>query len=253
MQRRNPGRTTSVSIAPNSVFSLTGAGWICRSKESWDEKHHDFFAKNDLFYKNTITRSAGFYHVQSKSGPNIVDRSEWILEANDGQMHARLFLQVISGDFKHGILIFDLEDQNFAFNVRDAIAQLITSNFLALRLDTQKVIPFSETAVQCLDYLFANRCENLINFNREWLPDVKIQPAYQIDQETWLKTEVCKKSLNSLSWLKKRVERESATKARVNSEKKRPWFLSLLTVGRNRKQSGKMIHPLEEFRGSTFR
>jgi hypothetical protein len=249
MQRRELCRTTTPSIAPSSALSLTGSGWRCLHRDTWDAQHTDFYAKNSSLYKSAIWRFFPPLRHRKPGDLGLIDAGSWVIGASDGQLLARLNLQKIVGDFNHGLLFVDVkDDQSSGVDLSEVFAQLITSTFMTMRLDTQKIIPLSAAA----NYHAGTICDvpetPVMSFNPDILPEVTTYVTYQVEQHAWLASAAGQKSLEALSWLKKRIERTEAIRKLANEEPKKSWVFSILTFGRKRRRKEIMVHPLDQMR-----
>ena len=251
MQRRDFSRTTSSSIAPTSALSLTGSGWKCLHRETWDSQHADFFAKKSHLYESGISRFAPSARRRKPGEPGLNDVTSWVIETTNGQLLGRAHLQKIAGDFSHGLLFVDVEDdQPETVNLSEVLAQLITSTFMTMRLDTQKVIPLNKMANHHAGTICDVPESPVMSFTLDILPEITTHVTYRLEQHAWLASAAGKKSLETLTWLKKRIERTEAIRKLATEEPKRSWLFSLLTFGRKRRRKEKMVHPLDVMRGS---
>lgn len=249
MQRRDLSRTTTSSIAPSSALSLTGSGWKCLHRETWDTQHADFFVKNSPLYDSAISHFSPPSRRRKPGEPGLVDVASWVIETTDGQLLARLNLQKICGDFNHGLLFVDAED-NFSTGVdlSEILAQVITSTFMTMRLDTQKIIPLNAVATHHAGTICDVPESNVMSFTPGILPEVTTHATYQLEQQAWLASAAGQKSLETLTWLKKRLERTEAIRKLATKEPKQSWLFSLLTFGRRGRRREEMVHPLDRIR-----
>lgn len=228
---------TAPIIAPTHSVSLTGEGWRCLHRDGWSEKHHEFFGQSTVFYKNTMSSLSSYYSKQGKNSSARANTEFWTIEmGEDLRPIGRVTLQIIGGTFHQGLLFLDLDD--IAIHVPTSLlGQLITYAFLTGELATLKIISLSaqaNKAVQSFDPKFSG---NVITFSRSHLPDTREQTLYQLEPEAWFDSAPGQKSLESLLWLKKRLERARAMALSSNKrKKKRPFLFSLLTLGKSRRR-----------------
>jgi hypothetical protein len=241
-------QVTSSSISPFRAISLLDARWKCLHQEQWSNQHHEFFIKTSNFCKSTILKCQPTTAIQNKRPSKILDPIHWILELNPSELIGRFTLQIISSDFRHGILFIDLDIVPNQIDVMPIISQLISSIFLSLSVDTQKIIAMSqasERALSTIPQLKANQIGVILDSS---LPSFERISSYDTDKMSWLESECGKASLESLSWLQKRVTRMKSIESLHSKPEKTSWIFSVLTLGRRRKTREPMVHPLIQFR-----
>jgi hypothetical protein len=245
MLHRNISQSSSNIIASYGAVSLTTAGWSIRAREAWNDKHHEFFLESAAFYQSTIFQMTAFFGASKKYSSKIRAYESWIIESKDGELLGRIQLHLTNGDFDHGILFVDLEPNASKIAIGDAISQLITCLFLALSLDTQKIVPLNAIAVACIKEVCETEPTKVLSLSLGWLPEIRQPLLFHFDQNIWMSSPNAERALKSLEWLKKRMDRMASSKKFEEKEQKRHWFVNLLTFGRNRRRSRKMIHPLD--------
>lgn len=234
------------SISSYGPVSLRTSEWTLRHRDTWDEKHHEFFAKSFDFYQNTMRKLAsGLRHAQ-KPGQKAFSQESWVLESAKGFLFGRIQLQFVLGEFNQGVIFFDLIENHEGIDPTMAIAQLITSQFLALALDTQKIVPLGKIAEHSMKRLVDSQPKQIMTLSNNVLPEVIFPVVYEYDQPQWLNSTAGQSSLLALSWLQKRIDRIEKSRELASKTEKRPLLLSILTMGRHRRRSEKMIHPLDK-------
>ena len=152
------------------------------------------------------------------------------------------------GDFRHGVILIDLEHPPADVNISVIISQLLTSTFITQDLDTQIAVPLTANAYAALFEICGDFRTDLLVLSKSWLPTTTRNSSFKIEKDAWMACEAGASSLASLGWLKKRVERIEATKSFSKSNQKVPWLFSLLTLGRRRGRNEPLIHPLDQMR-----
>jgi hypothetical protein len=234
MQRRKLSHNlTSPIIAPTNPVSLLGTGWRCLHRDAWEEKHHGFFAKNNLFCQNTIF-TLGAQRSRSSRGFEASASSDfWIIESGTSTaLQGRAALQVFQGNFRQGLLFLDLGSECAGFS-DEVITQLITLSFVNCDLATLKVAPLSQSTKNFLSFLDPTLMTSLTTFTRSHLPATQTQEVYKLEYQIWFDSSQGQESLIRLSWLKKRKDRERAIQLAASKPKRKTSFLfSLFTLGR---------------------
>lgn len=228
---------TAPIIAPTHCVSLTSEGWRCLHRDSWDEKHHEFFGQSTVFYQNTIASLSPFYSRQGKNSSARASIEFWTIEAGGySRPVGRVTLQVIGNTFHQGLLFLDLDD-NAVQVPTSLLGQLITYSFLTGELATLKIISLSGQANKAIQSFDPRLSGNVTTFSRSHLPDAKAQTIYHLEPESWFESTLGRKSLESLLWIKKRIERARAmTQSSNKRKKKRPFLFSLLTLGKSQRR-----------------
>jgi len=246
MQHRELGRKLNTSIiASTQPVSLTGQGWRCLSRDAWDEKHHVFFGENPMFFQNTISKLASVTGRQANAFEPARRSQNWVIEEGPCVPVGRAILQTLTGDYPQGVLFIALEtsQENMAIEI---ISQMITQCFLTMELSTLKIIALSSLADSAMGHIGAHFRTSVLTFSTAHLPNSITQELYQMDQQAWLESPAGQKSMESLSWLKKRIDRMKAVKNLKKTEKQRPWLFNILTMGRGSRSQQRMIHPLKK-------
>jgi hypothetical protein len=242
MQSKFSQKRSDNSLPSNAPISLIGSKWRCLEAASWDEKQHVFFAESADFCSFTMSRDA---RVKSRS--MIINAGDWIIETDAGGMLARARLQIIQGDYRQGIILFDFDCCTFEdFPV--ITSQLLTSCFATQRLDLLKVMPMNDVSM--------NGCRTLLNsFERQLMtfrvgehPEPTVCTQFHLERDAWLESESGVRALNQLGWLQKRIQRETKARQFAAREREAPWLFRLLTLGRRRRRRADTVHPLDLFR-----
>ncbi|MEI6833123.1 MAG: hypothetical protein WCL28_03950 [bacterium] len=234
MQRRKLSHNlTPTIIAPTNPVSLLGTGWRCIHRDVWEEKHHVFFAQNNLFCQNTIFTLGAQKSRSSRSFEASASSDFWIIESGTSTaLQGRAALQVFQGNFRQGLLFLDLGSECVGFS-EEIITQLITLSFVNYDLATLKVASLSQSTKNFLSFLDLTLMTSLITFTRSHLPATQMQEVYKLEHQTWFDSPQGQESSVRLSWLKKRKERERAVQLAASKPKRKASFLfSLFTLGR---------------------
>jgi hypothetical protein len=248
MLNRNPGRNTSSSIAPVGAVTLTYKGCICRERAAWDEQHCVFFADNELFFQSTIFQPEAYSRSGTGATNALKDRSSWILEDDKANMFGRIQIQIMTGHFRQGFLLVDIEDSTTIADYCEILGQLIASLFVSMRLDTLKLIPASPPAILAMGVLCDTPPTEIKSFALGWFQEMTSQKVYHLEHTEWMASSAGIKAMSNLGWLKNRMAREEAAAISAGQEKKKSWLFTLLTLGRGRRRNEKMIHPLDQIR-----
>jgi hypothetical protein len=232
-----------VHILPsNDPISLIGSKWRCLESGAWEEEHHVFFGKSSDFCRLTISRDA---RVKARS--LIVHAGDWIIENDDKGMLARAKLQIICGDYRHGVLLLDFDDCDFE-DFYMVTAQLLTSCFVTQRLDILKVLPMNPRSIESCQGLMKCFERQLMTFRVGEYPEPVFQTQFQLERDAWFESEAGSSALKQLGWLQKRIQRKLKSSEFAQQKRKTPWMFQLLSMGRRRRRREQTIHPLDLFR-----
>lgn len=232
MKYFNSSRSPTPSIASIGAISVTCRGCVCREKSTWDEQHSIFFAKNEIFFRNSVFHQESFTRSGASIAPNLKDGASWVLEDDNLNLFGRVNLQIMTGHFRQGFLLIDLDDIATTADHQEGLGLLITSIFISKNLDTLKMIGTSDRARLCVESLCPLPPIKILSFSTEFLPQAAFQASHHLDRAVWMNSETGEKAAASLGWLKNRMARSAATVA-VKPTKRR-WLFSLLTLGRSR-------------------
>ncbi len=246
MFTRSVSKTSSQSIPSFGGVSLTGAGWMLRHKDSWDDKHHVFFEHSVGFYQNTTSAAMPSQNPKSRASQSIESTDLWVLETADGTPIGRCQIRATYGDFNHALLHVELKNSIVDIDICAPLADLITSQFLGQTLDTLKIFPLGPDAEACLTKISPVTPQKILSFDTDWLPNALLPLMFQFDLEQWMTSTWGQSSAEKLNWLKRRVDRAKSVSSKSKAEPKRPWLLSLLSMGRGRRAP--MVHPLQKLR-----
>lgn len=242
MKYYTSSRSPTSSIASIGPISLTCTGCVFREKTTWDEQHSVFFAKNELFFQNSILFGEPFTRSCACVAPTLKDGASWVLEAGNLNLLGRLQIQLVTGLFRQGLLLIDLEDVPTTVNLEEVVGQLITCIFISMNLDTLKIIWASDRARHCVESLCPLPPIKIMSFSSEFLPSATFQASHHLDRTAWMESEPGEKASASLGWLKNRIARSEASVA--VKETKRRWLFNFLTLGRSRNRNNQMVNPL---------
>jgi hypothetical protein len=224
---------------------------MIRHRDSWEEKHHVFYGNCLVFYQNTTSLPTPCHNPKSAALRTSESHDEWILESKAGDLWGRVKIQATHGEFNQATLHIHLATPPNDVDIPQALAELITSQFVGRSLDHIKIFPLESNAATCIRTLTdQSDPPRILSFSNEWFPRSMSPIMYPIDREPWLTSSVGQESLKKLGWLNRRVERAEALRDRGTKEKKKPWIVSLLFWGRRRREP--MIHPLTRFRARRF-
>lgn len=246
MTRRSFAKSSAQSIPSFGGVSLTGPGWMVRHKDSWGDKHHEFFGNSSVFYQNTTSAPTPTQNNKNKIQTSKESRDIWVIETAGGQLLGRVQIQATQGDFNHAVLHICLNEIPAEFDLKGVLSELITSQFLGRSLDAIKLFPIGAKAREIFQALDPNSHKKILSLSTEWLVSPIFPMMLELDREQWLASELGQSTCEKLGWLSRRVERANAVNNRDKKETKRPWILSLLFMGRRRHE--KMVHPLDKLR-----
>lgn len=236
MQRgKLSSKLTSNIIAPTGSVSLLGDGWRCIHRESWADNHHVFFAKNVFFYQNTISTLGAQRSRLSKQVNASPTNDFWIIEC--GKPTSPLgcaALQIFPGRFRHGLLFLDIGSACHTLS-DELVSQLITLAMINHELAGLEIISLTPATTEHLHFLGGMKRKSLMSFSKSLAPTPTTQEIYHLEPDEWFESKHGEKSCKSLNWLKKRKEREKASRsATVRAKRKAPFLFNLLTLGRRR-------------------
>jgi hypothetical protein len=242
MQKRKNLIRSRIIIPPTQAISLSDGPCKCVASEAWSDQHRVFFAEKATFLNFTISRDM-------RTGGQLPCEhvSDWVFESAPETFTGCCRLQIMRGDFRVGYLLIESGDDGSDI-LQELLVQLITSQFIIQRLDTLTIIPMNQGTMAAMEVATDLPTRPVMTFSRNLLLIPEKVGVITLERDHWLSSPPGERSLERLSWLKRRVERENKIANPEPKPARVSWLASILSLGLRRPRQAPTVHPLDSFR-----